>query len=123
MLYDVNWQDDWRLWLTAAGLDDAQGKEGTRFTLYSMVLLAAIKGAGVAIGHRALVADDLARKRLVAPFTLRVPAPRAYYLVYPKWSAEHAAVQAFRRWVIAESTRGGAAQALARPRSRRASHS
>jgi LysR family transcriptional regulator, glycine cleavage system transcriptional activator len=102
LLHDVHWQDDWRLWLGAAGLNDFEVKQESRFTLYSMALEAAAQGGGVAMGHSALVADDLASRRLVAPFATSVAAPRAYYLVCPKWTENRLAVQAIRTWLFAE---------------------
>jgi LysR family glycine cleavage system transcriptional activator len=102
LLYDVHWQDDWRLWLTAAGFADLRPRQESRFTLYSMALQAAIRGGGVLIGHSALITDDLAAGRLVAPFAGRLAAPHAYYLVCPKWAESRQAVQAFRRWLASE---------------------
>ncbi len=99
LLYDVHWQDDWRLWLNALGLNDLQPRQESRFTLYSMALEAAIRGGGVLIGHSAMIAEDLAAGRLVAPFAERVPAPHAYYLAYPKWAEGRQAVQSFRAWL------------------------
>lgn len=99
LLYDVHWQEDWRLWLGAIGLSDLQPRQESRFTLYSMALEAAVRGGGVLIGHSAMIADDLAAGRLVAPFSERVPAPHAYYLAYPKWAEGRQAVQSFRSWL------------------------
>ena len=99
LLYDVHWQDDWRLWLAAAGLADLRPRQESRFTLYSMALQAAIRGGGVLIGHSAMIAEDLAAGRLVAPFAGRVPAPHAYYMAYPKWAESRQAVQSFRTWL------------------------
>jgi len=110
LLYDVHWQDDWRLWLTAAGLADLRPRQESRFTLYSMALQAAMRGGGVLIGHSALIADDLAAGRLVAPFAGRVAAPHAYYLVCPKWAESRQAVQSFRRWLASEMAAFNSAQ-------------
>ena len=99
LLYDVHWQDDWRLWLSALGLNDLQPRQESRFTLYSMALEATIRGGGVLIGHSALIADELAAERLVAPFSQRMPAPHAYYLVCPRWAEGRRAVQSFRTWL------------------------
>jgi len=107
LLYDDHWQDEWRLWLEAAGLRDLPLGRGQHFTLYSMALEAAIKGGGIAMGHAALVADDLAARRLVAPFKLKLAAPCAYYLVSPRWRESRAAVVAFRNWLLAEVARSG----------------
>jgi LysR family glycine cleavage system transcriptional activator len=99
LLYDVHWQDDWRLWLNSTGLNDLQPRQESRFTLYSMALEAAIRGGGVLIGHSALIADDLAAGRLIAPFAERMPAPHGYYFVCPRWAESRQAVQSFRNWL------------------------
>jgi LysR family glycine cleavage system transcriptional activator len=78
-----------------------------------MVLEAARKGLGLAIGHEALVVDELAAGRLITPFRLRVPTPHAHYLVYPRWLTRRPALRAFRDWILAE------AQASAGPGSAR----
>jgi LysR family transcriptional regulator, glycine cleavage system transcriptional activator len=46
-----------------------------------LALEAALAGDGIALARRTLVADDLARGRLVAPFRLAVPSGLAYWLV------------------------------------------
>jgi len=126
LLYDVHWQDDWRLWLAAVGLADLRPRQESRFTLYSMALQAAIRGGGVLIGHSAMIAEDLAAGRLVAPFAGRVPAPHAYYMAYPKWAESRQAVQSFRTWLAgavaqfkrAQSEPPGKATAAPRRRTR-----
>ncbi|HEX3954856.1 MAG TPA: transcriptional regulator GcvA [Stellaceae bacterium] len=105
LVYDTHWRDDWALWFEAAGLRGIDVTAGPAFTLYSMALEAAMKGLGIAMGHSALVADDLAAKRLVAPFELRIEAPRAYYVVSPNWTAANEAVAAFKTWLMGEISR------------------
>jgi LysR family transcriptional regulator, glycine cleavage system transcriptional activator len=108
LIYDREWREDWSLWLAAMGLRGIETIQGPTFTLYSMALEAAINGLGVVIGHGRLIAEDLVAGRLVAPFGLRIPAPRSHYLVCPAWSAERPAVAAFRAWLLAEAgTRSG----------------
>ncbi len=127
LLYDVHWQDDWRLWLGGVGLNDLQPRQESRFTLYSMALEAAVRGGGVLIGHSAMIADDLVAGRLVAPFAQRVPAPHAYYIAYPKWAEGRQAVQSFRTWLTgavaefkrAQEKRPPAAAAQRKPVGRR----
>jgi LysR family glycine cleavage system transcriptional activator len=114
LIYDREWRDDWSLWLAAAGARGIEAFQGPTFTLYSMALEAAMNGLGVAIGHSRLVAEDIAAGRLVAPFGLRIPAPRSHYLVCPAWSAERPAVAAFRAWLLDEAGAGGSAESAQR---------
>jgi LysR family glycine cleavage system transcriptional activator len=104
LLRDAHWRDDWRLWLAAAGVRDLDPTRGPSFTLFAMVIQAALDGLGVALAHEALVADDLAAGRLVAPFELRLPAAQAYYLVSSPKAAKRPDVMAFRAWLRHEAT-------------------
>lgn len=99
-------REDWTQWLAAAGLETLTAR-GPSFDTYSMALQAALDGVGVAIGLRPYVVDDLAAKRLVAPFGLTVPKRRAWYLAYRAERAEDAALVAFRSW-LHEIARNGA---------------
>jgi LysR family glycine cleavage system transcriptional activator len=103
LLHDHNWKGDWQRWLRAARVSGIDVASGPTFTLYNMALEAAGKGLGIAIGHEALVSDDLAVGRLIAPFKLRVPTAHAHYLVYPRWLARRPAVRAFRAWLLEEA--------------------
>lgn len=94
--------DDWRVWLTAAGLDDIDPTRGLSVDLALSAIQAAVDGAGVMLGRTALVGDDLAAGRLVAPFDLVLPAAYAYYVVYPPATADEPCVRAFRDWLLAE---------------------
>ncbi|WP_119461947.1 transcriptional regulator GcvA [Rhodospirillaceae bacterium SYSU D60014] len=94
---------DWRSWLSAAGVESVDVTRGPRFTQHSMVLQAAVQGQGVALGSRALVADDLAAGRLVWPFDLCVPTSFAYYIVCLEAAAEDPRIAAFRDWLLAEA--------------------
>jgi len=55
----------------------------------------------VMIAQRALVEDDLASGRLVAPIPIPVPASGAYYLVYPPSRQRSTNVAAFEDWIVA----------------------
>ncbi len=76
--------DDWRLWLTAAGLPaDFSKQPGITFDLIFMTIQAAIDGIGVAMGRTSYVQDDIAKGRLVVPFKIALPADAGFYLVSP----------------------------------------
>ncbi len=94
--------DDWRLWLTAAGLPtDISRQPGITFDLILMTVQAAIDGIGVAMGRTSYVQDDIAKARLVVPFEIALPADAGFYLVSPETRAESPKLKAFRRWVVA----------------------
>ncbi len=100
-------RDDWRLWLTAAGLPaDLSQHGGLTFDLNFVTIQAAIDGHGVAIGRTAYVRDDIARGRLVAPFDITLPLDAGFYLVSPEDRADTPKLAAFRQWLM-ESIRAG----------------
>jgi LysR family glycine cleavage system transcriptional activator len=94
--------DDWRLWLTAAGLPTTISKQpGLTFDLILMTVQAAIDGYGVAIGRTTYVEGDIAKGRLVVPFEITLPADAGFYLVSPEAAADKPKLAAFRQWLLA----------------------
>src|SRR5712692_1403121 len=94
--------DDWRLWLTAAGLPANLSKQpGASFDIVFMTLQAAIDGLGVAMGRTSYVQDDIAKGRLVVPFKITLPADAGFYLVSPQGRADSPKLAAFRQWLSA----------------------
>jgi len=94
--------DDWRLWLTAAGLPaDIAKQPGITFDMIFMTIQAAIDGIGVAMGRTSYVQDDIAKGRLVVPFKIALPADAGFYLVAPDGRREAPKLTAFRQWMIA----------------------
>ena len=101
LLHVLSFQDDWRLWLTAAGVGGVDPTRGTTLDVALNAMRAAADGMGIAIGRSRLVGDELQAGRLVAPFPMRLPVEAAYYLVYPTGRESLPEVAAFRRWVLA----------------------
>jgi LysR family glycine cleavage system transcriptional activator len=107
----VNWtllhsssgyDDDWRLWLTAAGLPaDISKQPGLSFDLIFMTVQAAIDGFGVAMGRTSYVEADIAKGRLVVPFKVTLPVDAGFYLVSPEAKADTPKLSAFRQWLKA----------------------
>ena len=98
------YDDDWRLWLTAAGLPSNISKQpGLTFDLIFLTLQAAIDGSGVAMGRTSYVEADIAKGRLVVPFKVTLPADAGFYLVSPEAKADSPKLRAFRQWLIASA--------------------
>jgi LysR family glycine cleavage system transcriptional activator len=101
LLHTTNNYDDWRQWLTAAGLpSDISRQRGITFDLILLMVQAAIDGIGVAMGRTSYVQDDIAKGRLVVPFNIALPADAGFYLVSPEGAAEPAKLKAFRQWLL-----------------------
>jgi len=104
LLHNTNNGDDWRLWLTAAGLpSDISKQPGITFDLILMTVQAAIDGMGVAMGRTTYVKDDIAKTRLVVPFKIALPADAGFYLVSPEGAPDSPKLRAFRQWLIASA--------------------
>ena len=76
-----------------------------RFGQSNMVVQAAERGLGVALGRSPLVADALARGTLVRPFDGHVTSQFAYWIVFPVEALALPRVKAFRDWLLAEAAR------------------
>jgi len=67
-LHDASWPDDWALWSKSFAGEAEYDTGGPVFSLYSLAVEEARNGAGVLMGHEALVRADLESGALVAPF-------------------------------------------------------
>jgi LysR family glycine cleavage system transcriptional activator len=97
------------MWLRAAGAPEVDATRGLHLSQTALALQAALDGHGIALGDSTLVADDLAARRLVRPFSiaLKGPAQFAYHLVHAPQRSEEPLIKAFRRWVLDEVARTG----------------
>lgn len=77
LLHDEVWRNDWAVWAHSTGVNLGRPEQGPRFSLYSMAVEEAKAGAGVLIGHSALIGPALAAGTLVAPFAVAVPTAHA----------------------------------------------
>jgi len=109
LLCSMNRPRDWPTWLAAEGVREMAGDGGRQCAAAALAYQAAIDELGVMIAQRALVDDDLASGRLVAPIALPVPTTGAYYLAYPPNRQRSANVTAFEDWIVtaARAVRGG----------------
>src|ERR1700761_1658758 len=88
----------WPDWLAAAGAPDLQPAASLTLDYFYPSLQAALDGLGVAMGPTALVADDLATGRLVAPFPSVTLPTRGYHVYLPDARTGDRAAIAFCRW-------------------------
>lgn len=95
--------EEWAHWLTRAGVALAGLEQGHFFNLSLLAQGAALAGQGVAIGRAALVLDDLAAGRLVAPFGAPVRSRAAYHFVSPM--PRPARTENVLAWLTAQAAR------------------
>ena len=97
----------WRDWVARFG-----GQAPTRFVAAfddaEALHRAAVSGLGVAMGRLSLARPLLEAGLLVELSAQRLKSDFAHYLVYPRRSADHAGLQAFRTWLLGQA-RGYAA--------------
>lgn len=109
--WDAQWATwpNWAMWLRAAGAPDIDATRGLHLSQTALALQAALDGHGVALGDSTLVADDLAARRLVRPFSMALKGPSqfAYHLVHAPRRSEEPLIKAFRRWILDEVARTG----------------
>lgn len=92
---------DWDDWLTTQGLTDrATGGERMFFSSSVLTWQAALDGLGMAIGQRALLAQELQSGQLVCPFALPLRRDAGHYLVQPAVQRASRKVAAFRDWIL-----------------------
>lgn len=72
LLHDATWQDQWPIWLEAAGVAQVGPMQGPVFSLYSLAVEEALQGAGVLMGRAPLVAQHLASGKLVRQFDVSI---------------------------------------------------
>jgi LysR family glycine cleavage system transcriptional activator len=105
LLCSMNRPRDWPTWLAAAGVAHLDGNGGLEFENAALAYQAAIDELGIMIAQRALVEDDLASGRLVAPFAVAVRTSGAYYLAYPPNRPRSPRVAAFEDWIVMAAQR------------------
>jgi LysR family glycine cleavage system transcriptional activator len=89
----------WPDWLAAAGAPNLTPVGSLTLDHFYLTLQAALDGLGVAMGPTALVADDLATGRLVAPFPDVTLPTRGYHAYLPDARAGDPSALSFCRWL------------------------
>lgn len=96
-------QTDWDQWAKACDYGhEIAGTERMRFSSSVLTWQAAADGLGIAIGQTALLGEDFAQQRLVAPFGLPVRAALPYYLLRPQLQRPSRRVTVFRDWLLTQ---------------------
>ncbi len=100
LLYVFSGEEDWRLWLKAAGLNDVKLSSALAFDSYLLAQEAAVAGQGVAMTIGPFAREELAGGRLVHPFDLAVP--HRHWWAFACKSADKLLpkVKLFHDWVL-----------------------
>ncbi|MFH8133091.1 LysR substrate-binding domain-containing protein [Pantoea osteomyelitidis] len=89
----------WRDWLLARGVPASHAAGGLTFNLTSLAIDAAVQGAGLLLGQRRLIRQELARGDLVALDTLRLALSKPYFLAWPARTLSQPGGPAMLQWL------------------------
>jgi LysR family transcriptional regulator, glycine cleavage system transcriptional activator len=92
----------WRRWFEAAGAPDIDVTRGPRFLEAALAIDAAVAGQGVALAEAALIAGELAARRLIKLSEVGL-VDGAFYLLSLEAVARRRPIAAFRAWLLAEA--------------------
>ncbi len=106
LLHSDTCDENWSIWLDAAGASNVDPERGLRFDSCLLTLQAAQDGLGIAAANREYVARDLDAGRLVAPFDLTVRKEVGWHLVCPESAADQPKIAAFRTWALDQAATG-----------------
>ncbi len=90
--------DDWSRWIAASG-EIIDPRHGIVFSNMYLVLSAAVRGLGVAIGDNLTCKTALEQGQLVKPFGLSIRSLESYFLVYEPGIMERSTCRAFAEWL------------------------
>lgn len=102
LLYSAIQRRNWERWLEAVDAPPMDLERGLFFENSSLTYMAARGGAGIAMGQRLFLAQDLVAGRLFAPFAVSLRSTVSYLLATPARRARAPEVVAFREWLAGE---------------------
>lgn len=103
LLFHSNYPENWRLWLAAAGLPEAQPRPSADFEQVAMLVQAVMAGLGVAVVQRCLIDEELESGRIATPFAQPVLLERGYMLCTRRSSQPQRALTQLRQWLLAQA--------------------
>jgi LysR family glycine cleavage system transcriptional activator len=107
LLHDIDTGVDeptmtWERWLRDSDVTSVDSEQGIEYGDSILLVEAAVRGQGVALGRSCLVAEHLASGRLVRPLKASRPVDFAYYTLTTTAGAQHPRIQAFINWIEAQ---------------------
>ena len=98
--------DDWRRWLDHAGFGAVSTQGGSSFESIGLAIEAAAAGLGLAMAIEALLAPDLARRKIVVAHPTVRPTRRHFVLQYEARLADDPALTVFSEFLRARANSG-----------------
>jgi LysR family glycine cleavage system transcriptional activator len=103
-----NWMN-WRMWLTENGVELPANPDGLTINNYPLLIEAAKKGQGLALGWDGLVDSELEAGCLVKPIDAPVRTHYGYYVVWPERDNHAPHVTKFVEWISSSLSSEGSA--------------
>jgi len=92
----------WAEWFQSNAIEHGNAYRGHRFDQFSMIIMAALQGMGVALLPTYLIEDELASGSLKIVCGLPLSTNNSYYIVLPDGQGGNALLQAFQEWLLAQ---------------------
>ncbi len=89
---------EWQRWFNAAGMTRTPPR-AAHFQSFTVALMAAVEGHGVALASTLLAHDYLRAGRLIQPFPTGIPASKSYYWVCLESRSEELLIRRFLEWL------------------------
>ena len=100
LLIDAHWKQDWNLWLKKNNSTTRLNHTtGFSFSLYSMVIEAAVNGMGMMMGHKQLIGKELQNGSLIKVFENSISLKGYYYFYNNKNESTDTASNQFQTWL------------------------
>jgi LysR family transcriptional regulator, glycine cleavage system transcriptional activator len=119
LLHKMGKPNHWIEWMAKYGIAQGGPLHSHAYQNYAMVAQGAVAGLGIALLPHYLVEDDIAANRLEIVAEDFVDITTAYYLILPETRASAGAVQAFAKWLIAETQDSSSGRGASKKRARR----
>lgn len=110
-LHDTLRSGKWAQWLAASGAGEIASARNMKLPDTEATLTAAVAGLGIAIGHVALVDNDIRAGRLVEAWPHHAPLAAGYHLIQSKRMARNPAARSLAQWLLNEASVYNASQA------------
>ena len=100
LLYVYTAEEDWHIWLEAAGITGIKLSDRLAFDSYILAQEAAIEGRGVAMTIGPFATEELKTGRLVQPFSLRVPHRHNWLFACSAENRMKPKIRRFEDWLV-----------------------
>jgi LysR family glycine cleavage system transcriptional activator len=100
LLYVYTAEEDWRIWLAAAGVTGIELSDRLAFDSYILAQEAAIEGRGLAMTIGPFAQEEIRSGRLVQPFALMVPHRHSWQFCCETSHRLKPKIRRFENWLL-----------------------